>query len=387
MFPLSTKSVRGSDMSFSKQEPDLISIVMPIYNGEKHLDETLGSLACQTYAHFEAILVDDGSKDGTSGIAEAIASKDSRFKYVYQRNSGAGPARNHGLDIASGEYIIFLDSDDLFEPLMLERMHDTMVRDDSDVCICRADSFSGEYASAGNALFAPNSRLKQGCYRPEDFNGMFYQKVTSVPWDKMFRLAPIKFNGTRYQSLRYSNDNYFVLSTLSKAKRISFIDDILVHYRVGQGSSLRDKMYLDPLCDLQMLDKLRDDYFDEFGSEDTVLRGSLDSFTTDILFQSYTSLIKQSMAAAEQFAAELHRRYLPAWTGQSQKGILPISRKSKFKYWAITNVSLQGFTWALLPFDCKTVRQMGFHDSLYLALRLVLSNIVVRTDFKSEGAE
>lgn len=89
-----------------------ISIIIPIYNAEKYLDECLSSVLQQTYKDFEVIMVDDGSKDGSASICQAFAMSDPRFVYIHKENGGVSSARNKGLDVARGEFISFVDSDD-----------------------------------------------------------------------------------------------------------------------------------------------------------------------------------------------------------------------------------------------------------------------------------
>jgi len=90
-----------------------ISVIIPVYNAEKYLQPCVDSVLMQTYKDFELILVDDGSRDGSGAMCDNIASQDSRVHVVHQKNAGAGAARNAGLSKAQGEYIVFVDSDDM----------------------------------------------------------------------------------------------------------------------------------------------------------------------------------------------------------------------------------------------------------------------------------
>ncbi len=93
-----------------------VSVIIPIYNAEKYLDECLSSVAGQTYSNFECVMIDDGSKDSSAEIAKSYAARDGRFKYFYQDNAGVSAARNYGIDVCKGEYIVFVDSDDVISP-------------------------------------------------------------------------------------------------------------------------------------------------------------------------------------------------------------------------------------------------------------------------------
>ena len=101
---------------------DLVSIIIPVYNAEKYLMETLDSVLTQTYSSWECIIVDDGSTDTSKNIALDFCLDDKRFKYYYQTNSGPSVARNNGVEYTQGDHIQFLDADDVLLPERLELM-------------------------------------------------------------------------------------------------------------------------------------------------------------------------------------------------------------------------------------------------------------------------
>ena len=109
------------------------SIIIPLYNNEKVLHQCLDSIISQSFSDFEAIIVDDGSTDKSRQIAERYQREDSRVKVIAQDNQGALIARNHGVDAASGEYLIFVDSDDILATGSLEVIHDTLVSEECDI--------------------------------------------------------------------------------------------------------------------------------------------------------------------------------------------------------------------------------------------------------------
>ncbi len=111
----------------------LISVVIPAYNAEQFLDETLESVLSQTYENWECIIVNDGSTDNTEEIAKKWCEKDARFRYFYKENSGASDTRNLGIKETRGEYIAFLDADDLYMPNFLEICLENLVEKDVDL--------------------------------------------------------------------------------------------------------------------------------------------------------------------------------------------------------------------------------------------------------------
>lgn len=128
-------------MSISKPA---ISVIVPVYNVEKYLDQCLTSLLEQTFTDFEAILVDDGSTDSSYQICKKYAEKDKRFTAYEKENGGASTARNVGLKNAEGEYIFFLDSDDWLEPNTLETMITTAKKENADLVFCEAQAIDDE---------------------------------------------------------------------------------------------------------------------------------------------------------------------------------------------------------------------------------------------------
>ena len=115
---------------------ELISIIVPVYQAEQYIDRSLKSILSQTYKNIEVILVNDGSKDKSVEIIKKYMEKDERIKLLNQTNQGAGAARNNGLEVANGEYIGFVDSDDWIEPDMYEYLYKIIKRENADIAAC-----------------------------------------------------------------------------------------------------------------------------------------------------------------------------------------------------------------------------------------------------------
>ena len=120
----------------------MISVIMPVYNSEKYIQRMIDSLCIQTYPHFEVILVDDGSNDGSGNICDSVCEKDDRFKVIHQNNAGAGSARNTGLMHVSGEWVAFLDSDDQIPEDYFEVLVNRQNETGADAVICSVELFS-----------------------------------------------------------------------------------------------------------------------------------------------------------------------------------------------------------------------------------------------------
>lgn len=220
----------------------LVSVVVPVYNQKRFLGETLLSLRGQTYSNMEIICVDDGSTDGTHEILQASEMADSRMRIIYQQHQLAGVARNRGLDSAQGKYIIFLDSDDLFEKNMIELMVSQAERYSSDVVICRADSFfsNGEYRELTGQLrmgLIPAHVDVNDFSICRDLPQYAYQVCCGWAWDKLFRTDYLRRYGFRFGHMRHAEDALLAYPATIFASRASIVspDTPLLHYRQSEN--------------------------------------------------------------------------------------------------------------------------------------------------------
>ena len=153
-----------------------VSVVIPVYNIEAHLRQCLDSVAGQTLSDLEVICVDDGSTDTSPAILEEYAQKDPRFQVIRQANAGPGAARNRGMERSSGRYLIFLDSDDWFEPDFLERMTARAEETGADVTICRADEFDTHSGQVYDGSWMLKTQLLPGAvFSPREAAGAVFQ--------------------------------------------------------------------------------------------------------------------------------------------------------------------------------------------------------------------
>lgn len=136
-----------------------VSIIMPVYNAERYLKETLDSVVRQSFQKLEIILVDDGSTDSSLTILKDYEIADSRVHVFHQSNKGAGAARNLGMRHATGKYLLFLDCDDLFELDMVEKMYVTAEEREVDVLVCRSDHFDDTSGTSENCPWTIKSEL------------------------------------------------------------------------------------------------------------------------------------------------------------------------------------------------------------------------------------
>ena len=236
-----------------------VSVVIPFYNGMDYVDETMRMITNQTLKEIEIICVDDESTDGTYDHLVEIAKTDERIIVHQQKKANAGAARNLGMKYATGKYFVFLDSDDMYELNMLESMYESCEAANADICICNADQYNvetKEYVKKPHYLrtnFLPE-------YMPfslEDIGKHILYFTSLVPWNKMFRADFVKEKGISFQEIPRANDQYFCSMSLMLAKRITAVQDVLIHYRVHQKDNLTATFSKTPLCSYEAMLKVK----------------------------------------------------------------------------------------------------------------------------------
>lgn len=207
-----------------------VSIIIPVYNVERYLEECLDSVRDQTYPALEIILVDDGSPDTSGQICDRYARKDSRFVVIHQANAGAANAKNAGLDRATGDFVAFIDSDDYAEPNWIERLVETAEAQGADVVEC---NFDRVYRNRSEAV---NKSPAEKVYTAEEYLAQYLPHWTcSLFCNKLFRrslLTDVRFRRER----RCIDDEFFTYKALTAAQKVVQIADTLFHYR-QRGSS------------------------------------------------------------------------------------------------------------------------------------------------------
>ncbi|MCD7919243.1 MAG: glycosyltransferase [Clostridiales bacterium] len=215
-----------------------VSVIMPVYNAERYLRQTLDSLLVRNETEFEVICVDDGSTDGSLDILREYEAKDFRVRVITQPNGGAGAARNNGMQYARGEYLSFLDADDFFEPDMLRLAYDRAHTLGTDITVFRCDQYfeaTGEYAAARYTINDNLLPMEQP-FAGTDIRQDIFKAFVGWAWDKVFRTDFVRENHLRFQEQRTTNDMLFVFSTIVKARRISTMNAVLAHHRRDSGS-------------------------------------------------------------------------------------------------------------------------------------------------------
>lgn len=211
---------------------DLISVIVPIYKVEEYLDRCVRSIAEQTYSDLEIILVDDGSPDGCPAICDAWAEKDARIKVIHKENGGLSDARNAGIEIATGEYVAFIDSDDSIEPDFIQKLYDAITEYNADVAEC-AVLYVDE---SGNTLRERNSAPMTEMGKIEALRRLVLEDgVYQTVWNKLYRrevVADIPFAVGKYHE-----DEFWTYQVFDRIEKLAVVHDSLYNY-LQRGSSI-----------------------------------------------------------------------------------------------------------------------------------------------------
>lgn len=219
----------------------LVSIVIPVFNSERFLTEALDSIRNQTYHKFEVICVDDGSTDRSLSILEEYSKKDRRFHIIQQKNQYAGIARNIGMNLAIGKYIMFLDSDDIFEKKMLDTLVRIAERKNTDIIFFGFFHFKKNLKKR-SLMGIPYSNRK--VCSPVEHREKIFRIGQAVPWNKFFNRNFVMNTGLKFQGLQSNNDVFFSKTIMLEAERLLFLKKRFVNYRISNEESLQGKYKL-----------------------------------------------------------------------------------------------------------------------------------------------
>ena len=213
-------------------EYPLISVIVPVYNVERYLDQCMDSLVRQSYINLEIVVVDDGSTDSSGKKCDAWAERDSRIRVIHQANKGLAGARNAGLDVARGDYIGFVDSDDYTLPDMFSTMMRNMQESEADLSIISYERENPDGSTYSNALSGQKLVMSsENAFKYVNMHGYFYV----VAWDKLAKKE--LFDGLRYPlDAKYAEDSPVTYQLFDRAERIVYDSTPLYRYRMTEGS-------------------------------------------------------------------------------------------------------------------------------------------------------
>lgn len=215
----------------------MISVIVPVYNAERFLKRCVDSVLTQTFKDFELILVNDGSKDSSGAMCDSIASQDNRVHVIHQKNGGAGAARNAGLALAKGEYIVFVDSDDVIDQSYLE----CLSKHSEDVVFIDVDDIDESGKIVGGQFMSSYSSCSKDTLLRSQMTG----KLSWGGVRKCVKRQLLLENNIRYSNHKIGEEAIYSYLVLRYAKSMGFIDMPVYHY-MQHGDSLSNTIIEDP---------------------------------------------------------------------------------------------------------------------------------------------
>lgn len=201
-----------------------ISVIVPVFQAEKYINRCLDSILAQSFTDFEVLLIDDGSKDNGGKICDDYASKDSRFRVVHKKNEGVSIARQTGLDMAQGEYVIHADPDDWVEPDWLGKLYQKIIEDKTDIVVC-----GFEYIKDDETVIMVQRPVS--LHKDDILKAMLEGTVWGGVWNKLVRKDCFSRYGISFHpDMNLNEDLYVICLLIANGATISFIPEVLYHY-------------------------------------------------------------------------------------------------------------------------------------------------------------
>lgn len=315
-----------------------ISIIIPVYNIEAYIGKCIESCLSQSYGDFEIILVDDGSTDCGGEICDQYAKRDKRIRVLHQKNQGLSTARNNAINIAEGEYIVFVDGDDFISPNLLQISLNALKKSNSDIVFFQYQLWSESKVSSNNNIIGNEIISSENCLEL-----LLQHKLCDMVWHGFYRRSII--GNIKFPVDKINEDVHWKYKIIQNAERIMIISDCLYYYRVRSGSIMQSSF------SWRRLDGLYGSYLRalEIGQKYPSLKvlAYSEVWSNCILFYG---LVKKSFTGGEQLNGKKlileYKRNLPLKIGEiirelriskMRKGALIICKISfRFSAWMMT---------------------------------------------------
>ena len=282
----------------------LISIIVPVYNVENYLPRCVDSILAQTYRNLEIILVDDGTRDASDKICDAYAARDSRIRVIHKENGGLSSARNAGIEIARGEYLGFVDSDDWIEPEMYELLLEKALQYDVKLVVGGRYDFSSRRNEKTVGLCPEKEEVVTGM---ELLGRVFtWQGCDSAAWDKLYHRS--LFREIRYPVGKLHEDEAVIHEILGLTQKVAWVDEAHYLYRESSNSITTAKFSLKRLDETYAKEQ-RIAYFESRGM--TALADRTRIVYLNNLMRLYRTVQAEveDRAATREACRKLHARF------------------------------------------------------------------------------
>lgn len=259
---------------------DKISVIVPVYNVEPYIRQSLDSIVNQTYKNLEIILTDDGSPDNCGKICDEYALKDNRIKVLHTKNNGLAEARNTGLDIATGDFIGFIDPDDFFELDMYETLYNAITKSKAGLAVCNwYNGYEGNWKK--NEIFPDKEILTSKEAFEAFYNHMFV-------WNKLYRKEVVC---NLRQIENYAEDVHYTFTAFTRTEKVVCVDKCLCYYRMNPMSKLNTKKFKKNFLEFLKISDIEMEYAQEQELFD--LKNKLYNFRLNIVSQWLTFIASE----------------------------------------------------------------------------------------------
>lgn len=223
-------------ISSSNNDCSLISVIIPTYNVESFIKECIDSIEYQTYKNLEILLIDDGSTDNSGDICDEYALKNNRIKVIHKNNGGLSDARNVGIDLAQGDYIAFIDSDDFIYPEYFEYLYELISKNNADMSSCQP-ILVDESGNTMSTLITEKDHIeivsgRENCMAEY----VISNKINTTAWGNLYKTSLFKKSGIRYPVGKYHEDVFTTYRIIDLCEKIVVGNRKLYAYRQRGGS-------------------------------------------------------------------------------------------------------------------------------------------------------
>ncbi|MBQ9861545.1 MAG: glycosyltransferase family 2 protein [Clostridia bacterium] len=286
---------------------NMVSVIIPVYNVETLLRKCVDSVLNQTYSDIEVFLIDDGSTDSSPHICDEYAASDSRVKALHQENAGQAIARNNALDVAVGDYVMFVDSDDWIKSDMIETMVDSAQRHNASVVICSASFDNGNKIADAICPYG-SEQVFTGAQVLEEY--LTPGRIQTAPWGKLFRRE--LFDEIRFPPYRAREDYAIMHELLGGSETAVYIPKHVYVQYVRPGSTEYSRFNENKLavieCDLAIMDYVKKYYPHLYYKVETNYADALRNCMADICRSFVKRRYKKTfLSLKERLKAEIKR--------------------------------------------------------------------------------
>lgn len=343
----------------------LISVIIPVYKVEAYLTACVESVLAQTYQNFELILVDDGSPDNCPQMCDAFAARDSRIRVIHKENGGLSSARNAGIDAAKGKYLAFLDSDDLWSPLFLERLYRAIQETGADFSVCMFHRFHGQPSEAlpdtvptvaltqqeafdclfggqnENMVLAPNKLYDAALFSPINEN-------TAVAWNKLYDANV--FRTIRYPLGKLHEDEAVIHEIIGAAPTVAWVSEEHYLYREAPNSITTSKFSLKRLDEMYAKEQ-RIQWFEARGMHGYADKTRIGYLSCLMRLYRTVQAEVEDLAEAKEACNRIYNRFREIHT---PKLVASQSAKARLRYWLFIHLPA-----AFSKFDYLRLKRKG----------------------------